>query len=40
MRAGFVVMICRDVTSMPSLPKEPAAMCIDTDGERRVRGPF
>jgi len=32
--AGFVVMICGDIMTMPGLPKEPAAMRIDwVDGK-------
>ncbi|HUN91442.1 MAG TPA: formate--tetrahydrofolate ligase [Burkholderiaceae bacterium] len=36
--AGFVVMICGDVLTMPGLPKVPAAERIDLDDEGRVIG--
>jgi formate--tetrahydrofolate ligase len=36
--AGFVVMICGDVMTMPGLPKVPAAERIDLDDEGRVVG--
>jgi formate--tetrahydrofolate ligase len=36
--AGFVVMICGDVMTMPGLPAVPAAERIDLDDEGRVVG--
>jgi formate--tetrahydrofolate ligase len=38
--AGFVVMICGDITTMPGLPKLPAAAAIDVDGDGRITGLF
>ena len=36
--AQFVVMICGDVMTMPGLPKEPAALKMDIDGNGKVVG--
>ena len=36
--AGFVVMVCGDVTTLPGLPKEPAATRIDVDDRGRIVG--
>jgi len=36
--AGFLVPITGDVLTMPGLPKKPAAMRIDVDGEGRITG--
>jgi formate--tetrahydrofolate ligase len=38
--AGFVVMICGDVMTMPGLPKTPAALKIDIGEDGRVIGLF
>ena len=38
--AGFVVMICGDVMTMPGLPKAPAALKIDIGDDGRVTGLF
>jgi formate--tetrahydrofolate ligase len=36
--AGFVVMICGDIMTMPGLPREPAAARIDIDDRGRITG--
>ncbi len=36
--AGFVVMICGDIMTMPGLPPHPAAMDIDVDDDGNIRG--
>jgi formate--tetrahydrofolate ligase len=36
--AGFVVMICGDIMTMPGLPRRPAAMDIDVDDDGNIRG--
>jgi formate--tetrahydrofolate ligase len=40
--AGFVVVLCGSIVTMPGLPKEPQAWHIDVDrdasGKRRVVG--
>ena len=36
--AGFVVMVCGDIMTMPGLPKVPSAERIDLDDEGRVLG--
>ncbi len=36
--AGFVVMVCGDIMTMPGLPKEPASQDIDIDADGRVIG--
>ena len=38
--AGFVVVICGSIITMPGLPKNPAAMDIDVDAEGRITGLF
>jgi len=38
--AGFVVMICGDVMTMPGLPAVPAAASIDVDADGRIVGLF
>ncbi len=36
--AGFIVLVCGDVMTMPGLPAVPAANAIDIDDEGRVVG--
>jgi formate--tetrahydrofolate ligase len=33
--AGFIVVICGDIMTMPGLPRKPAAqnICLDDDGQ-------
>ena len=38
--AGFVVMVCGDVMTMPGLPKIPSASAIDVDDAGRIKGLF
>ena len=38
--AGFVVVICGSIMTMPGLPKRPAAVNIDVDDEGRITGLF
>ena len=38
--AGFVVMVCGDIMTMPGLPAVPAAMSIDVDENGRIVGLF
>ena len=38
--AGFVVVICGSIMTMPGLAKHPAAMDIDVDAEGRITGLF
>ncbi len=38
--AGFVVMVCGDVMTMPGLPKVPSASAIDVDDTGRIKGLF
>ncbi len=38
--AGFVVMVCGDVMTMPGLPAVPAAASIDVDDDGRIVGLF
>jgi len=38
--AGYVVMVCGDVLSMPGLPASPAAMHIDVTPDGRITGLF
>ena len=38
--AGFVVVICGSIMTMPGLPKHPAAMDINVDAEGRITGLF
>ena len=39
-RAGFVVVICGNVLTMPGLPKSPGAERISVDGDGRIVGLF
>jgi formate--tetrahydrofolate ligase len=36
--AGFVVMICGDIMTMPGLPKTPASVHMDIDDDGRITG--
>ena len=36
--AGFVVMICGDILTMPGLPKAPASARMDIDDDSRITG--
>ena len=36
--AGFVVVLCGDVMTMPGLPREPAALHIGVDSDGRIHG--
>jgi formate--tetrahydrofolate ligase len=36
--AGFVVLVCGEIRTMPGLPKEPAAFAIDIDAQGRIIG--
>ena len=38
--AGFVVMICGDIMTMPGLPKHPSAVNIDVDASGLISGLF
>ncbi len=38
--AGFIVVLCGDIMTMPGLPKKPAALGIDVDGEGKITGLF
>ncbi|MDO4232859.1 MAG: formate--tetrahydrofolate ligase, partial [Lautropia sp.] len=38
--AGFIVIVCGEVMTMPGLPKAPAAMNIDVTPEGRITGLF
>ena len=38
--AGFIVMVCGDIMTMPGLPKVPSAEKIDVDGDEKVVGLF
>ncbi len=38
--AGFVVMICGDIMTMPGLPRQPAACSVDVDAQGRITGLF
>ncbi len=38
--AGFVVLVCGEIMTMPGLPKRPAAERIDVDDDGRVVGLF
>ena len=38
--AGFVVVICGSIMTMPGLPKHPAAMDIDVDVHGKITGLF
>lgn len=36
--AGFVVVICGDIMTMPGLPRRPAALSVDVDPDGTIRG--
>lgn len=38
--AGFLVMICGDIMTMPGLPKHPSAANIDLDANGLITGLF
>jgi formate--tetrahydrofolate ligase len=38
--AGFIVVICGDIMTMPGLPRVPAAETIDLDEEGQIQGLF
>ena len=38
--AGFVVVVCGNIMTMPGLPKHPAAMDIDVDSTGKITGLF
>ena len=38
--AGFVVVICGSIMTMPGLPKHPAAENIDVDADGKITGLF
>ena len=38
--AGFVVVICGSIMTMPGLPKKPAAVGIDVDADGKINGLF
>lgn len=38
--AGFIVVICGDIMTMPGLPKKPAALSIDVDDDGVISGLF
>ena len=38
--AGFVVVICGNIMTMPGLPKQPAAVNIDVDADGKITGLF
>ena len=38
--AGFVVVICGSIMTMPGLPKKPAAVNIDVDADGKITGLF
>ena len=38
--AGFVVVVCGDIMTMPGLPKKPAALSIDVDDDGVISGLF
>ena len=38
--AGFVVVVCGSIMTMPGLPKHPAAMDIDVDATGKITGLF
>ena len=38
--AGFVVVICGNIMTMPGLPKKPAAVNIDVDADGKITGLF
>ena len=38
--AGFIVVVCGDIMTMPGLPRVPAANSIDIDAKGEVVGLF
>jgi formate--tetrahydrofolate ligase len=38
--AGFIVIVCGDIMTMPGLPKSPAANAISPDHEGEIQGLF
>ena len=38
--AGFVVVSCGSIMTMPGLPKKPAAVGIDVDADGKITGLF
>ena len=38
--AGFIVVICGNIMTMPGLPKKPAAVSIDVDADGKITGLF
>ena len=38
--AGFVVVVCGDIMTMPGLPRQPAALSIGVDPDGRITGLF
>jgi formate--tetrahydrofolate ligase len=38
--AGFVVVLCGDLMTMPGLPREPAAYRIHLDSDGQIEGLF
>jgi len=38
--AGFVVVVCGDIMTMPGLPRQPAALAIGVDAAGRITGLF
>ena len=38
--AGFVVVVCGDIMTMPGLPRQPAALAIGVDADGRITGLF
>jgi formate--tetrahydrofolate ligase len=38
--AGFIVVICGDIMTMPGLPRVPAAETIGLDEEGQIQGLF
>ena len=38
--AGFIVVICGNIMTMPGLPKKPAAVNIDVDADGKISGLF
>ncbi len=38
--AGFVVLVCGDIMTMPGLPKLPSSAAIDVDADGRISGLF
>ena len=38
--AGFVVVICGNIMTMPGLPKKPAAGNSDVDADGKITGLF